>query len=85
MDNGCGDFLDDYRIDHDLHNDWSFIARVWMEKDRFRRLELLPVVLSYAHVRLATPEEREALFRRMERLCTTTPPVRREDRLVFEG
>src|SRR5919199_1768847 len=81
-----GDFIDDYAIDPRLRNDWSFLFRISLEEGELRRLELFPVALSYARVRLATGAEREAIFDRMERLSRKmrTAFTRREDQLVLE-
>lgn len=61
----CGDFLDDYAVDPDLHNDWSFIFIVDIDGDGCRRLELLPVELSLAEVNLAKGRMKEAICARM--------------------
>lgn len=63
-----GDFLDDYAVDPDLRNDRSFLFRVELEAGVPRRLELLPVALSFARVSLAVGGEREEILRRMEGL-----------------
>jgi poly-gamma-glutamate capsule biosynthesis protein CapA/YwtB (metallophosphatase superfamily) len=81
-----GDFIDDYAVNRELHNDWSFIFRVSLEEGRFERLDLIPVKLSYARVDLATGGEREIILDRMERLSAEMGTVfaRREDALVLE-
>jgi poly-gamma-glutamate capsule biosynthesis protein CapA/YwtB (metallophosphatase superfamily) len=82
-----GDFIDDYAVDPELRNDRSFLFRVSLEGDEFRRLELFPVTLSYARVELAGGSERRAILDRMERLSQEMGTVfaRHEDRLVFES
>jgi poly-gamma-glutamate capsule biosynthesis protein CapA/YwtB (metallophosphatase superfamily) len=82
-----GDFIDDYAVDERLRNDRSFVFRVSVEGGEFRRLELFPVVLSFAQTELATGEEREEILRRMERLSTEfgTRFLRREGVLALEG
>ena len=81
-----GDFIDDYAVNERLRNDRSFVFRVSVEGGAFRRLELFPVVLSYARTALAAGEEREQILRRMERLCAEmgTAFARHEDALVLE-
>jgi poly-gamma-glutamate synthesis protein (capsule biosynthesis protein) len=81
-----GDFIDDYAVNHELRNDWSFFFRVSVEEGRFERLDLIPVKLSYARVNLATGGERENILDRMERLSAEMGTVfaRREDALVLE-
>ncbi|HEX3000404.1 MAG TPA: CapA family protein [Armatimonadota bacterium] len=81
-----GDYLDDYAIDPDLHNDWSFLFSVSLENRVLRRLELFPVTLTYARVQRAVGTGREAMLARMEALSAEfgTALVRREDHLLFE-
>jgi poly-gamma-glutamate capsule biosynthesis protein CapA/YwtB (metallophosphatase superfamily) len=81
-----GDFIDDYAVNRELRNDWSFFFRVSVEEGRFERLDLIPVKLSYARVDLATSGEREIILDRMERLSAEMGTVfaRREDALVLE-
>lgn len=40
-----GDFVDDYRVDFDLHNDRSFLFQVVVEDGEPERLELAPTVV----------------------------------------
>src|SRR5215216_5370471 len=81
-----GDFIDDYAVDPNLRNDWSFLFRISLEEGEFRRLELFPVTLSYARVEYAAGAEREAIFDRMESLSREigTTFARHEDRLVLD-
>jgi poly-gamma-glutamate synthesis protein (capsule biosynthesis protein) len=81
-----GDFIDDYAVNHELRNDWSFLFRVSVAEGGFERLDLVPVKLSYARVDLATGGEREAVLNRMEQLSAEMGTVfaRREGTLVLE-
>jgi poly-gamma-glutamate synthesis protein (capsule biosynthesis protein) len=81
-----GDFIDDYAVDERLRNDRSFVFLVSAEGGEFRRLELFPVVLSYALTDLATGGEREEILHRMERLSAEfgTTFARHEGALVIE-
>ena len=81
-----GDFIDDYAVDEKLRNDWSFLFKVTLEGDEFRRLELFPVTLPYARVETAAGAEKESIMDRMEYLSYEmgTEFARREDRLVLE-
>ena len=81
-----GDFVDDYAVHPGLRNDWSFLFKVSLEGSVLGRLELFPVTLPYARVKLAKGGEKEAIMERMEVLSAEmgTTFVRREDRLVFE-
>jgi poly-gamma-glutamate capsule biosynthesis protein CapA/YwtB (metallophosphatase superfamily) len=64
-----GDFLDDYAIDPELRNDWSFIFLIDIDRAGLCRLRLRPVKLSFCQVDLATASEADAICTRMERLC----------------
>ncbi len=81
-----GDFIDDYAVDGKLRNDWSFLFKVSVEGDEFRRLELFPVTLPYARVEIAVGVEKESIMDRMEHLSREigTEFARYEDRLVLE-
>ena len=81
-----GDFIDDYAVNPELRNDWSFLFRVSVEEGSLERLDLIPVKLSYARVDLATGGERESILNRMERLSAEMGAVfaRREGALVLE-
>ena len=81
-----GDFIDDYAVNRELRNDWSFLFRVSVAEGGFERLDLVPVKLSYARVDLATGGERETVLNRMEQLSAEMGTVftRREGTLVLE-
>jgi poly-gamma-glutamate synthesis protein (capsule biosynthesis protein) len=82
-----GDFLDDYAVDEELHNDWSFLFRISIREpgSALAEVELIPVVLSLAHVSVATGELREAILERMEGLSSElgTSFARQDGRLVL--
>ena len=81
-----GDFIDDYAVNPELRNDWSFLFWVSVEGGRFERLDLTPVKLSYARVDLATSGEREAILDRMEHLSAEMGTVfaRSEGTIVLD-
>ena len=81
-----GDFIDDYAVNPELRNDWSFLFQVSVVEGGFERLDLIPVKLSYARVDLATGGERETILNRMEGLSAEMGTVftRREGALVLE-
>lgn len=81
-----GDFIDDYAVDPVLRNDRSCLFKLGFEGTRLRRIELLPVTLSFAHVSLAKDSEREAILARMAALSAEfgTAFSRRGDRLIHE-
>lgn len=60
-----GDFIDDYRTDERLRNDWSFIFLVDVTHAEIERVRLVPVRLEYGRVDLAKGDEAEAICRRM--------------------
>jgi poly-gamma-glutamate capsule biosynthesis protein CapA/YwtB (metallophosphatase superfamily) len=81
-----GNFIDDYAVHPRLRNDRSCLYRLVFDGRRLRRIELLPVSLSVAHVALARGEEFETICAHMERLCaeTGTTLTRQDDRLVWQ-
>ncbi|HWP35782.1 MAG TPA: CapA family protein, partial [Thermodesulfobacteriota bacterium] len=81
-----GDFLDDYAVDPVLRNDWSCLFRLALAPGRLLGLELVPVHLGFAQVRLAVGADREGILARVERLSAElgTRLVRREGRLVLD-
>lgn len=67
----AGDFIDDYAIDPELHNDWSFVFLVEADARGPKMLTLVPVFLEFTRVRLATEQEAAPMFERMIRLSST--------------
>jgi poly-gamma-glutamate synthesis protein (capsule biosynthesis protein) len=65
-----GDFIDDYAVDPELRNDWSFIFTVEADGDGLRRLRLEPVRLSFAQTNLAEGDDAKAICQRMRERCT---------------
>jgi poly-gamma-glutamate synthesis protein (capsule biosynthesis protein) len=61
-----GDFLDDYRTDPRLRNDWSFIFLIDLEGRRLARLRLVPVTLKLAQVNLAEGADAAGICLRMQ-------------------
>lgn len=64
-----GDFLDDYAVDPELRNDWSFVFLVEADRRGPRRLRMIPVRLGFAVVNRARGDEAAAMCRRMAALC----------------
>ena len=64
-----GDFIDDYRLDERLRNDWSFVFLADVTERRIERVRLVPVRLNYARVDLATGAESKAITDRMIERC----------------
>ncbi len=65
-----GDFIDDYKVDPVLRNDWSFVFLATMNGDGIGCLKLIPVRLHYARVELAKGGEFTKICARMRSLCT---------------
>ncbi len=64
-----GDFIDDYAVDLDLRNDWSFIFLIELDGRIIKKVRALPVKLHYAFTNLATKEDAELIYSRMQQLC----------------
>ena len=64
-----GDFVDDYAVDPEMRNDWSFVFRLDFDGRRFRGMEMVPALLSVARTRAASGAAAEPLLSRMTRLC----------------
>jgi poly-gamma-glutamate synthesis protein (capsule biosynthesis protein) len=65
-----GDFLDDYAVDPQLRNDWSFVFLVDVHPlQGLRRLRMIPVELDFARVRVARGETFDAICGRMKSRC----------------
>ncbi len=81
-----GDFLDDYIVDPVLHNDWSFVFVVDADECGVKKLTLVPVLLEFARVRLASEREAEPMFERMTKLSSEfgTQLARSRDELALE-
>jgi poly-gamma-glutamate synthesis protein (capsule biosynthesis protein) len=82
-----GDFIDDYRVDAKLRNDWSFIFLADVaQPPRVERVRLIPTRLTYARVDLATGDEAKAICARMIERCAAlgTPAVQTGEHLTVE-
>ena len=82
-----GNFIDDYAVHPLLRNDRSCLFKLMFSHGKLRRIELLPVSLSVAHVALARGGEFDAICTHMEMLCAEfgTGIMRSDDRLVYEA
>jgi poly-gamma-glutamate capsule biosynthesis protein CapA/YwtB (metallophosphatase superfamily) len=61
-----GDFVDDYRVDPVLRNDFGLLFFVDLRSDR---LEAIPLKLEFAHTRLATGDDAVWIARRFTAAC----------------
>jgi poly-gamma-glutamate synthesis protein (capsule biosynthesis protein) len=66
---GAGDFVDDYAVDPEERNDYSFVFLLETDGGAPRRLRLFPTVIADFQARMAGPSSRE-IAARMSRLCT---------------
>lgn len=77
----AGDLVDDYAVEPDLRSDWSFLFELEFEGRTFRRLELIPVLLTVARARRAPQPDADLMKARLARLCaelgTRLEPSRR--------
>ena len=76
-----GDFLDDYAVDNILRNDRSFLFIIEIDKNGPKRLNLIPIQISYMQVNIAKGNDREESFERMKKLSAelgTTIPAKKE-------
>lgn len=64
-----GDFLDDYAVDPELHNDWGLLYRARIGPGVVDSLEVRPVFLELARTRAAGDGEVGQIRRRLEDLC----------------
>lgn len=65
----AGDFVDDYAVDDELRNDWSFLYELTATAKGVDRIELFPVLISNFQVNFAQGDEFEGIARRMQELC----------------
>jgi poly-gamma-glutamate synthesis protein (capsule biosynthesis protein) len=64
-----GGFVDDYRIDPHLRNDFGLLWFVDMRGSELVRIEALPLELDYCHTRVAEGRDREWITARFTRAC----------------
>ncbi len=79
-----GDFLDDYAVDPQLRNDWSFIFMLELKQKKVHKVTAQPTKLNYAQTNLATGEERQAIIARMQQLCEPFATEARETKAGLE-
>ena len=64
-----GDFIDDYAVDASLRNDLGVLTLVDIEGGRATRLEAVPLLLEFAHTRLADRDDARWIERRFRAAC----------------
>jgi poly-gamma-glutamate synthesis protein (capsule biosynthesis protein) len=64
-----GDFIDDYAVDPVLRNDLGLLFLITLDERGPRRLEAVPLKLSYSHTRLAEGDEAAWIRRRFSAAC----------------
>ncbi len=65
----AGDFIDDYAVDELERNDWSAVFEVELDARGVRSARMAPTVIRGCAARLALGAEREAIARKLGRLC----------------
>jgi poly-gamma-glutamate capsule biosynthesis protein CapA/YwtB (metallophosphatase superfamily) len=65
----CGDYVDDYAVNESEPNDESFAFCLDYDRDRIRRLLLVPTVIRRCQARRAHGADRARVLRRMQALC----------------
>ena len=65
---GAGDFIDDYMVYPDQHNDHSFLFKAIITKDGIQKIELIPVYISEMQVNLAKDELAHKILNHMKKL-----------------
>ena len=63
-----GDFVDDYRVDPKLRNDWSFLYFIVASKDGIEKLQLIPIKIANMQVNKAVNPEKINILNRMQML-----------------
>jgi poly-gamma-glutamate synthesis protein (capsule biosynthesis protein) len=63
-----GDFIDDYMVYPDLHNDHSFLFRLNITKSGVKKIELIPVYISEMQVNLAKDNLAKKILNHMKKL-----------------
>jgi poly-gamma-glutamate capsule biosynthesis protein CapA/YwtB (metallophosphatase superfamily) len=65
---GAGDFIDDYMIYPNQHNDHSFLFQAKITKDGIQKIELIPVYISEMQVNLAKGDLAQKILLHMKKL-----------------
>lgn len=63
-----GDFVDDYMVDPILRNDRSFLYLVELNKEKIKKVRLIPVIISNYQVNLAVGENYKETLKNMQNL-----------------
>lgn len=61
-----GDFVDDYRVDPKLRNDWSFLYMITVSKDGIKQAQLIPTKIERMQVNKANGSEKDKIIHRMQ-------------------
>lgn len=65
----AGDFIDDYAVDPVERNDWSAAFLLDLEREGVGAVRAIPTIIRDYQARLASGREREAIARKLARLC----------------
>jgi poly-gamma-glutamate capsule biosynthesis protein CapA/YwtB (metallophosphatase superfamily) len=62
----AGDFVDDYRVHPELHNDWGLLFHLEADRTGVRRIGLIPAVIRHRQVNRAVGLDHQAIVDRIE-------------------
>jgi poly-gamma-glutamate synthesis protein (capsule biosynthesis protein) len=65
-----GDFIDDYAVDPELHNDRSFLFEFVIEGKKIKTLKLIPVIIQNMQVNFAINHDKRSAIARMQYLSS---------------
>jgi hypothetical protein len=75
-----GDFIDDYPLDPAVRNDLGLLFLVTLDTQGPQRVEAVPLILEYAHTRLANTSQRALIQARLTAACAAFGTEVTEDR-----
>ena len=78
-----GDFVDDYAVDEELRNDHTFLFLVTLNKNKIKKIELIPGLISMMQVNKARGLDFEEITNKMIKLSEEfgTKMIKKSDRL----
>lgn len=73
----CGGMIDDYAVDPLLRNDESFIFEVYLDKGKFKRVVLKPILIKNLKVNIVEGRKAKSICSKMIKLCEefNTPAI----------
>jgi len=82
----AGDFVDDYAVDPELHNNWGLLFRAHLLGPAVRELELIPTLIENCQVNFARGDAKQQIAARASLLCSefATPVHERNGSLFID-